>query len=340
MLLMFLACALMITFGAGLGTWLWAARINTRLSRVTEAVDTMARRDLTAMVEVDGTDEIGRMGASVQRAISQLRDLLAQITQSSAGLLHASDETQRMSQDLASSAQRATAETASAVTAAEEVSDAAQHVATGSEQIGTSIAHISTSAQEAAQISHETVSLTDQATTAIDKLDESSDRIVNIIKVISGIAEQTNLLALNATIEAARAGDAGKGFAVVASEVKDLAQETARATEDVTRMVETINEDTRHATTAVTAIRDAIRQVNDLQDAIASAVKEQSTATGNVTQNIGKAARDSQGIARSLQGIEETMASTASVVEAANTSADELGTTSRQLSELVKLFKV
>ncbi|NLT55901.1 MAG: methyl-accepting chemotaxis protein [Actinomycetales bacterium] len=340
MILGFVICALAITLGAGFGTWLWAGRIGARLGQVTAAVDTLARRDLTASVEVDGTDEIGRMASSVQRAISQLRDLLAQITESSAGLLRAAGETLRMSQDLASSAQRATEETASAVTAAEEVSDAAQSVATGSEQIGASISEISTSAQEAARISQETVSLTDQATEAIDKLDESSDRIGDVIKVISGIAEQTNLLALNATIEAARAGDAGKGFAVVASEVKDLAQGTARATEDVTHMVETINTDTRRATTAVSAIRDAIRQVNGFQESIAAAVEEQSAATGNVTRSVGQAARDSEGIARSLQGIKDTAALTAASVEDARRAADELSTTSRRLSELVGQFTV
>ena len=137
----------------------------------------------------------------------------------------------------------------------------------------------------------------------VAKLGESSAEIGNVIKVITSIAQQTNLLALNATIEAARAGEAGKGFAVVANEVKELAKQTAKATEDISRKIEAIQNDTKGAVEAIAQIGKIINQINDIQNTIASAVEEQTATTGEISRNVAEAAKGSNEIAQNITGV-------------------------------------
>ena len=154
-----------------------------------------------------------------------------------------------------------------------------QTVAAGAEEMGLSIREISRNTSEAAQIAGVAVTEAARATETVEQLGSRPREIGNVIKLITSIAEQTNLLALNATIEAARAGDAGKGFAVVASEVKDLAQETARATEDIGARVAAIQNDTGGAVDVINRISEVIAKINDYQTTIASAVEEQTATT-------------------------------------------------------------
>jgi methyl-accepting chemotaxis protein len=142
--------------------------------------------------------------------------------------------------------------------AAEQVSRNVQTVAAGAEEMGASIREIANSASEAAQVATEAVEIVGSVNSTVAQLGASSAEIGNVVKLITTIAEQTNLLALNATIEAARAGDAGKGFAVVASEVKDLAQETAKATDDISGRVQAIQADAEAAVSAISRIVEVI----------------------------------------------------------------------------------
>jgi methyl-accepting chemotaxis protein len=183
------------------------------------------------------------------------------------------------------------------------------------------------------------VKVADRTNVTIAKLGESSAEIGNVIKVITSIAQQTNLLALNATIEAARAGEAGKGFAVVANEVKELAKQTAKATEDISRKIEAIQEDTTSAVDAIAQITTIIHQINDLQNTIASAVEEQTATTGEISRNVGEAAHGSNGIAQNISSVAQAARSTTEGASNTKSAADNLSRIAVDLQKLVAQFR-
>jgi methyl-accepting chemotaxis protein len=212
-------------------------------------------------------------------------------------------------------------------------------VSAGSEQMGASIREISQNAAEAARVAEEAVGVTATTSATMAKLGESSAEIGNVIKVITSIAEQTNLLALNATIEAARAGEMGKGFAVVASEVKDLAQETARATEDISRRVQAIQADTTGAVTAIEEITRVIARISDFQTTIASAVEEQTATTAEMNRSVGEAATGTGQIAENITGVADAARLTTEGVSQSQHATAELARMSAELTDLVSTFR-
>jgi len=165
------------------------------------------------------------------------------------------------------------------------------------------------------------------------KLGESSTQIGQVIKVITSIAQQTNLLALNATIEAARAGEAGKGFAVVANEVKELAKETAKATEDISRKIDAIQADTKAAADAIATIGEVINQINGISNTIATAVEEQNPTTNEMARGSGE-------ITSSIAGVAQAAESASHGAGDTQKAAQQLVETSTQLRHLVEQFKV
>jgi methyl-accepting chemotaxis protein len=205
--------------------------------------------------------------------------------------------------------------------------------------MGAAIREISISATEAAQVAANAVGAAAQAKELMVKLDESSAQIDSVVRAITAIAEQTNLLALNATIEAARAGETGKGFAVVAGEVKDLAQETAKATEEISRRTEAIQADTRVAVDAIAGIGEVIERINDYQNTIASAVEEQSATTSNMTGDLNRAAGGTSQISRELADVVSVTATTRDAAQATERTAGDLADIATRLNTMVGAFR-
>jgi methyl-accepting chemotaxis protein len=213
-------------------------------------------------------------------------------------------------------------------------------VAASAEEMQTSIREISKAANESATVARNAVSAAESANTTVHRLGDSSAGIGKVIKVITSIAQQTNLLALNATIEAARAGEAGKGFAVVANEVKELAKETARATEDIGQKIEAIQHDTRSAVEAIAQIGNIIREVNDISNNIAAAVEEQTVTTNEISRNVTEAASGTTDIASNIAGVATAAQDTTRGAADTQTAARALSQMAAELQTLVGRFRL
>jgi methyl-accepting chemotaxis protein len=223
--------------------------------------------------------------------------------ESASSLASSSEELTAVSQNMAGTAEE-TAVQANVVSAAsEQVSRNVASVASAAEQMQASIREISKNANDSARVAKNAVGMAHGTNDTMKKLGESSREIGNVIKVITSIAQQTNLLALNATIEAARAGEAGKGFAVVANEVKELAKQTAKATEEISQKIEAIQGDTKGAVTAIEEIGAIINQINDISNSIASAVEEQTVTTNEIGRSVTEAAQGVNEIAKNIGGV-------------------------------------
>ncbi|GAA0583744.1 hypothetical protein GCM10010172_80860 [Paractinoplanes ferrugineus] len=334
-----------VTLSVGLVLAMAIALLVTRkivasLTKVTYVCDGLADGDLTRTTGLDTRDEPGRMAHSLDTAMARLRRTITTIEGSAASLAGASERMTSTAGQIAASAEQTSAQALAVSAAAEEVSRSVDTVSAGSEQMGASIREISQNAAEAARVAFEAVSVTAATSATMSKLGDSSAEIGNVIKTITAIAEQTNLLALNATIEAARAGEAGKGFAVVASEVKDLAQETAKATEDISRRVEAIQADTSGAVAAIEEISLVIERISDFQTTIASAVEEQTATTAEMNRSVAEAAGGTNEIAQNITGVADAARTTShGVIETQEATAD-LARMSAELSGLVATFRV
>ncbi|GIM92502.1 chemotaxis protein [Paractinoplanes toevensis] len=340
MLVSFILAALLLAVAGGLIAGFLARRIASRLRLLTDALSRLAHRDLTVSVHVGGTDEIAVAGEELNTAVAELRNVMTGVTSASHQVSAAAQEVAANGGDLSTSAEAASARAGTVNLAAEGVSSVVQTVAAGAEEMGASISEISHNAQEAAQAGRDGVALSTAAGGVINELRDSTTAIADVVRLIAGIAEQTNLLALNATIEAARAGETGKGFAVVAGEVKELAQETARATEDVTARVAAIEGDTTRAVSAIEAITARIAQVNDYQTAIAAAVEQQAATTAEMARNIAEVASGSRDIAEGIGVVSGAVDGTRQSVTVSHRAADELNATARRLTGLVDRFTV
>ena len=321
----------------GLG-WLVATAIARGIAKVKHVADSLAGGDLTQRADVESADEVGRMAASLDTATANLRQLLSTVVGSADAVAAASEELSSSSQQIAAGAEQTSVQAGVVAGAAEEVSRNVQTVAAGSEQMGASIREIAHSANEAARVASQAVSMVETTNETVGKLGASSQEIGNVVKVITSIAEQTNLLALNATIEAARAGEAGKGFAVVANEVKELAQETARATGDIARRVEAIQADTGGAVEAIAEISSIIASINDYQLTIASAVEEQTATTNEMSRNVAEASTGAGEIATNISGVSAAADSTTEALSQARSAVDDLARMASELRAAVAGF--
>jgi methyl-accepting chemotaxis protein len=270
--------------------------------------------------------------AQAQKALQEGVQAIGQTAES---LASASEELTATSQQMSANAEETSAQANVVSAGTEQVNKNLQTVATGSEEMSASIKEIAKNAHESAKVATGAVRVAEETNLIVNKLGTSSIEIGQVIKVITSIAQQTNLLALNATIEAARAGEAGKGFAVVANEVKELAKQTAKATEDISRKIEAIQGDTKSAVAAIGQISEVIKQVNDISNTIATAVEEQNATTNEMARNVSEAARGASEIAKNISGVAEAAQSTTHGAAESAKAAQALSKMSADLRELV-----
>jgi methyl-accepting chemotaxis protein len=329
---------LAVLAGSGLGLAL-ARSILGPLRRMSGVLDALARGDLTRSADVDRQDEFGAMAQSLDGATSHLREVMTTIASASQSLSTSADGLSASSSEIASAAEETSIRSDSVSSAAGEVSGSVQALASAAAEMDASIREIARTAQGAARVGEKATRVISATNETVTKLGASSEEIGNVLKLITSIAEQTNLLALNATIEAARAGDAGKGFAVVADEVKQLAQETARATEDISQRIEAIQGDTGEAVAAIGEIGEIIQQLGDYQSTIASAVEQQTATTTDITRSVSSAAEGSSHIADNITTVAHAAETTTNGVDATRQAANNLAEMSRELKQAVSLFR-
>jgi methyl-accepting chemotaxis protein len=277
---------------------------------------------------------------NIEQMRENLKALISGTASNASALAASSEELTAVSRQMAGNAEVTAAQANVVSAASEQVSKNVTSVASASEQMQASIREIARNSSESARVARNAVSMAQSTNETMKKLGDSSQEIGNVIKVITSIAQQTNLLALNATIEAARAGEAGKGFAVVANEVKELAKQTARATEEISKKIETIQGDTRGAVGAIEEIGVIINEVNDISNSIATAVEEQTVTTNEIGRSVAEAAQGVNEIAKSINGVATAARNTTDGANETQKAAQELSRMAAKLQSAICKFTI
>ena len=304
-------------------------------------IQEVADKNLTVKdMEVTSEDEVGLAGVALNQMKNSLHEMIQSMRGTAEQVAAASEELSATSQQITANSEETTAQAKVVSEAGGQVNTNLQTLASGAEEMSATIGEIAKNATEAARVAGDAVASAESANQTVSKLGDSSVEIGKVIEVITSIAQQTNLLALNATIEAARAGEAGKGFAVVANEVKELAKQTAKATEEIKQKIGVIRENTGGAVEAIGGIKGVIDKINHISTEIATAVEEQSATTNEMSRNVAEAAQGASTISSNIKGVAEAAQNTSTNVGEAQTATEHLTKMANQLRDLVGQFKV
>jgi len=295
--------------------------------------------DLTRRVNQNTGDELGEMGKWVNTFMVKLEGLIARVARSTQVVAGSSENLFSVSHQMGLGAEETAVRANVVAAAAEQVTRNLQTVAAATEEMTASIGEIAKNATSAAAIATRAVERAQVANVTMDHLGKASSEIGEVVKVINSVAQQTKLLALNATIEAARAGEAGKGFAVVANEVKELANETAKATKQISEKIEAIRTGTHEAVSVIGDISGIISQMYDISITIASAVEEQTATTREIARNVSEAAIGESQVTENITSVAQAAKVTSGGAKTAQTAAGELAGMAAELQKIVGVFK-
>jgi len=355
--------------GVGVVSWSSVRSIRNPIMATIAALKDIAEGDgdLTKRLDASRTDELGELSGWFNKFVERVQEVVRQIASNAGVLGNASHELSATAVQLSDGAQRSKSQSATVSSAAEEMSINMKNmagttvemsagmkaVASSIDEMNSTIAEIARNAERSATVAAHAAELVEVSNDKIGHLGSAADEIGKVIEVIQDIAEQTNLLALNATIEAARAGEAGKGFAVVATEVKELAKQTAAATDDIRRRIEQMQGSTGEAIGSIRAISDVIRNVNEVARTIASAVEEQSITTKQISANVSQTATAAEAVARgvtesatasreiteNIGRVDQVLLQTAAGATQSRQAGERLSSLSREMQSLVGRFR-